>query len=112
MTIPVEPQLILGIASILLALAFDLIPGLKASFDLWDPIAKRWFMIGLIAASVAGAYGLSYFGLLPWFQVGWAGVLEAVFVFVVSVLANQGIHGPVAKYQRDKEAELETEAVG
>lgn len=110
MNLPIEPQLVLGIASILLALAFDFVPGLKVRFDKWDGFAKRWFMVGMIALAVGGSYGLSQFGYLAWFQAGWAGAIEAVFVFVVSILANQGIHGPVAKFQRDKEKEAE--AVG
>ena len=101
MIVPIEPSVILGIAGILLALAFDLIPQLKEKFDTWTPIAKRWFHIGLVAATVAGSYGLSYFGYLTWFQAGWEGVPAAVYVFIIAVLANQGIHGPVAKYQRD-----------
>lgn len=109
MTLPIEPQVILGIASILLALAFDFIPKLKVRFDQWDAFAKRWFMVGLIALAVGGSYALSQFGYLTWFQAGWAGAAEAVYVFISSVLANQGVHGPVAKYQRDKEA---AEAVG
>lgn len=109
MIVPVEPQVFLGGAGVLYALAFDLIPGLKAAFDSWSAVAKRWFMIAAIAMTVGGAYGLSQFGYLDWFQAGWDGVPGAVYVFVLAVLANQGIHGPVAKYQRDK---AEAQAVG
>jgi len=105
----IAPQIFLNVAAVLLALAFDLIPTLKVRFDKWTPISKRWFMISLIALGVGGSYGLSQVGVLDWFALGWDGVPGAVYVFVLAVLANQGIHGPVAKYQRDK---AEREAVG
>jgi hypothetical protein len=104
-----DPQFVVYLASLLLALAFDLIPPWKRWYDQFDPAAKRWSMIGAIALVVGGGFGLSCLGVIAWFVCGTAGIVPAVTLFVLAVLANQGIHGVVAKYQRDK---AEREAVG
>jgi hypothetical protein len=104
-----DPQFIVYLASILLALLFDLVPPAKAWFDKRPPAAKRWGMVGAIALIVGGAFGLSCLGTIAWFTCGTSGIVPAVSLFVLAVLANQGVHGVVAKYQRDR---AEAESVG
>lgn len=109
MTLVNDPQFIVYLAGILLALVFDLVPPAKRWFDKNSAAAKRWSMVAAIAAIVGGAFGLSCSGTIAWFVCGVAGIEPAVILFVLAVLANQGVHGVVAKYQRDRTSE---DAVG
>ena len=77
-----DPQFIVYLASIVLALFFDLVPQAKAWFDTKTPAAKRWAMVGSIGVIVGGAFGLSCLGTIAWFVCGTAGILPAVLSLI------------------------------
>jgi hypothetical protein len=92
-TVAMTPELLIGFASVILAVLFDWLPGLKSWYDKYSDGAKRGLMAGLLVLVTGGAFGL---GCAGWIQAGWAcsgvGIQGAVYLLVIAVAINQGIH--------------------
>lgn len=85
-------EIAIYIASTVLSLALEYIPGLADWYGALDPARKRLIMLALLALVVGGAFGLSCAGLMAVFACTLAGGYEAIRVFLVAVGVNQGVH--------------------
>jgi len=86
-------ELLSSIAGIVLSLLFSYVPPFKSWFDNLEGNYKRLIMLGALAVTAGGAYGLACLGL---FGVGitcdMAGALGLVELFIVAAIANQSAY--------------------
>jgi hypothetical protein len=91
--VALTPEMLIGFASVILALLFDWLPGLQSWYDKFGNGQKRGLMAGLLVIVTGGAFGLSCAG---WLATGWlcngTGIQNAVFLLVLAIAINQGIH--------------------
>jgi hypothetical protein len=92
-SVVLTPEMLIGFASVILALLFDWLPGLKTWYDKFGDGQKRGLMAGLLVLITGAVFGLSCAG---WLQTGWmctgTGIQDAVFLLVLAIAINQGIH--------------------
>ena len=81
-----------ALAAAVLAIEFEYFPWIKDWFEPLPDGTKRLVMIGLLAAAVAGAFGLSCLGELAAFACTLIGALDALVVLVLAIGVNQGVH--------------------
>jgi hypothetical protein len=91
--VAMTPEVLVGIASMVLALLFDWLPGLKTWYDKLSDGQKRGLMVGLLVIVTGGVFGLSCAG---WLLTSWlcngSGIQEAAYLLLLAVAINQGIH--------------------
>jgi len=99
-SIPISAEFLTAVCGVLLSLGFSYIPGLQARFDQLDGVYKRLVMLGLLAITSLGVFGMA---CLPWGNAenplqalgiqgvtcSQAGALGLVRAFVLAVIANQ-----------------------
>jgi len=82
-----------SVAGIIWSLLFSYVPGVSGWYEKLDGTYKRLIMLGLLAVSAGGAYGLACLG---WFNVGLscnqAGIEKLVSSFVLALMANQSAY--------------------
>jgi hypothetical protein len=87
------PEMLVGFASVILALLFDWLPGLKSWYDKFGEGQKRGLMALLLVIVTGAAFGLSCAG---WLLTGWlcnsTGIQGAAYLLILAVAINQGIH--------------------
>ena len=91
------PEQILIVVAIAISLIFEYLPWVERWFDNLESDYKRLFMVGAIFAVVAGAYGLSFTGLVEAFEPSWMGAWQALLAFVYALIANQTTHRVLPK---------------
>lgn len=91
--VALTPEMLIGFASVILSLLFDWLPGLKNWFDKFSDGQKRGLITGLLVIMTGAVFGLSCAG---WLQTGWlcngSGIQDAVYLLILAVAINQGIH--------------------
>jgi hypothetical protein len=89
----VTPELLAGIAGTLLMLGFNYIPKLNVKFAALEPEIKRDIMLGLLfVTSIVIYVGQCYGGL--WsagVTCDKAGIMQFVWIFGISAIANQSL---------------------
>ena len=80
------------IAGAVLSLLFSYIPGLSTWFETLAPDVKRLFMLGVLLVVTGALFGLSCAGLFAYFACTWAGAWQAVQLFILAAIANQGAY--------------------
>ena len=85
-----QPELILSISGIAISLLFEYFPWLSRAYNTLADDHQKLVMIGVIAAVVWGAYGLSCLGWLTLFACGDYQAL--VLAFIGALVANQSTH--------------------
>jgi hypothetical protein len=86
------PEVLAGIAGVLLMLAFNYIPKLNVTFAALEPEIKRSIMGGLLLVVCVIIYVGQCYGAL-WsagLTCDKAGILHLAWIYVVAVMANQG----------------------
>lgn len=90
------PEGLALIAGAALSLAFEYIPGLHPWFDALDDTKKRLLMLGVLAVTTAGIFGLGCAGQLPLdfgsLTCDTAGVWQLVWLLVLAIAGNQSVH--------------------
>jgi hypothetical protein len=91
--VTLTPEMLIGFVSVILAVLFDWLPGLRPWYDKFDNGQKRGLMAGLLVIVTGAVFGLSCAG---WLQTGWlcngTGIQDAIFLLILAVAINQGIH--------------------
>ena len=91
--VTLTPESMIAFAAAFLAIICDWIPGLKTWYDKLGNGQKRGLMAGLLVIVTGAVFGLSCAG---WLQTGWlcsgTGIQDAVFLLILAVAINQGIH--------------------
>lgn len=81
------------ISGIVLSLVFSYVPGLEGWFDALEGTSKRLIMLGLLALTAVGVFGVACLG---WFNTGvtcnQAGAVVLVEAFFVAMVANQSAY--------------------
>lgn len=87
-------QLLASIGGVGLSLLFAYFPGFKSFFDNQTPAVKGLFMIGLMALTAAGTYGLSCVNspIISGISCDQTGAWELVAAFVAALVANQATY--------------------
>lgn len=80
------------VASALLSLLFQYIPGLNTWYESQTSQVKALIMLALLLVVTAGSFGLSCYGPYEYFECNETGFWQALEVFVAAVAANQGTH--------------------
>lgn len=90
--ITVTPAVLAAIAGALLSLLFSYVPGLNTKFASLEDTSKKLIMAGLLLVVAATLFGLSCGAIL---QTGLTcdrlGVIQLVYMFVLAIVANQGV---------------------
>ena len=86
------PEAIIGVAAAVLALLFMYIPGFKDWYGKKTGETKQLIMLGLLLLTVAGVFGLGCAGQIDAFTCDVPGVWDAVFMFVMAIVVNQGVY--------------------
>jgi hypothetical protein len=86
-----------GTLAVILSLAFSYIPKLNTWFAALEPEIKRLIMLGLLALIAGVSYGLACWGVLAdltgiELTCDKTGLFELLRVFVMAIIANQGIY--------------------
>ena len=85
------PEIIMAIAGGILAIGMEYLPWIAKWFNAQEDDYQRLVMLGLIALTVFGAYGLSCAGIIQVFLCTLPGFWEAVTLFVVTLIGNQSV---------------------
>lgn len=85
-------EAITATAGVVLAILFEYVPGLKDWYGALKDNYQRLVMLGVLLAVVAGAFGLSCYGKLAYFECSEAGVWAAIQAFIAALVANQSTH--------------------
>lgn len=93
------PELVSSVAGVLWSVLFEYFPGLSRWYNAQTDNYQKLFMLGLLFLTVAGAYGLSCVNWLAVFACTQVGIKDAVFAFVLALVANQGTHRILPKKQ-------------
>lgn len=89
----VSPEVLAGIAGVIVSLAFSYIPGLNTAFAKLPAEIKRLIMAGLMLAAAAvimllGCYGIVSAGV----SCDQQGVVQLVWIYITAVIANQSAY--------------------
>lgn len=87
-----SPEQLASIAGVVLSLAFSHVPGLSGWYEGQNSQAKALIMGALLLVVAIGAYLLSCAGPYDYFTCDVAGGWTAVEVFILALVANQGVH--------------------
>ena len=97
------PEQIICIAAAVLSLLFMYVPGLKGWYEKKSSETKQLIMLGLLLLTVAGVFGLGCAGQFDVFTCDIPGVWDAVFMFVMSIIVNQGVYKGLSYVRTGKE---------
>jgi hypothetical protein len=86
------PEQLALLAGVILSLAFSYVPGLSTWFDGLAPDRKRLVMLAALFVVAAGSFVLSCAGYADYFACTTAGAYDAVGVFILAMIANQGTY--------------------
>lgn len=84
------PEYFAGFAGAVISLVFEYFPGLRDEFDQLSDDMQRIVMIGIVFLSVAIAFAMSCLAVIAAFACTSAGALDALWIFILAVIANQG----------------------
>jgi len=88
--VELTPQLLGGIAGIVLSLAFSYIPWLNVKFAELAPDLKRLILLGVLLATTLTIYALNCEGII---DTGLAcdrtGIIQLITIFISTLIANQ-----------------------
>ena len=87
-----EAEQILIVAGVAISLIFEYVPAAHRWYNGLHNDYQRLFMVGAIFTIVAGAYGLSWAGLVQAFEPSWMGAWSALLAFIYALVANQGTY--------------------
>ena len=85
-------ELLAGIGGIVSSLLFSYLPGLK---DVYEPLSaakKKLIMLGVLAVSALGVFGLACIGRYDLVACDVAGAWALLEYFVLALIANQAAH--------------------
>lgn len=85
-------ETVVGFVSALMAAVFMYLPGLKDKYLALASNYQRLVMLGMLVLVVAGAYGLSCFGLLDYFTCDNQGLIKAAKLLLAAIMANQSVY--------------------
>lgn len=92
-TVAMTPEVLVALGAVILAVLFDWVPKLQIWYDKLGNGQKRGLMAGLLVILTGGVFGL---GCAGWIVTGWTcnsdGIQSAVYLLVLAVAINQGIH--------------------
>ena len=80
------------LAAALLSVLFSYVPGLRTWYAGLEDAEKKLLMLGLLAASALGAFGVSCAGLWPIVTCDQPGAMELIRGFIIAVAVNQSVH--------------------
>jgi len=81
-----------ALVGIVVSLAFSYFPGLSEWFDALEGNIKRLLQVA-VAVVVAGAvFGLGCAGIVDGFACAWPGALDAAWLIVAFLIANQAAY--------------------
>lgn len=95
-----SPEIFAGIAGGALMLAFEYFPWVSKDYDQLSDGQKRLVMGGLIFLAIAGAFALSCAFVLTAFACSVSGALDAIYVFIFAITANQGTYKMLRKARK------------
>jgi len=88
------PEMLGGIAGIVLSLLFAYIPKLNVKFAELTPEAKRLIMLGVLLATSGAIYGLNCGGVISTgVTCDRAGIIQLGSIFLYAVVLNQSTYG-------------------
>jgi len=91
-----------AIAGVLLSLFFSYFPKVRDWFDALQPNQKRIVMLGIMAAVILALFGGSCVKLVNAFACTWIGAGDALWLFVLCVIANQSAYAISPRFNRPK----------
>lgn len=107
----VTPELIAGLAGVVLSLIFSYIPKLNEKFAALGPEVKRLIMLGLLLVVSAGIYGGTCGGIIQsGISCDKSGLLHLVWMFVTATIANQSTYNISPQSQAVRQASDEARA--
>lgn len=101
----ITPEILAGIAGVLLSLAFSYVPGVSVAFASLKPESKRLIMAGMLAIISVILYLLNCKSIL-WIGLtcDQTGIIQLVTIFISSIVANQGAFSLTPQTQAVKAA--------
>ena len=88
----ITPEVLVGFAAGLLAVLFEYVPGLSPWYDKRTPEQKRLIMLGLLVLVCLAVFGLGCAGYLDTVSCDQAGAMQLVWMLLVAIGVNQGVH--------------------
>jgi len=106
-----------GAAAVLWAVIFAYLPKLNTKFAALDETYKRLIMLGILALTAGGAYGLACAGWLTalfgaTLTCDQAGLQTVIRAFILAVIANQGTYMILPRTKSVREVKAVGKAVG
>lgn len=87
-----SPEELVALLGVILSLVFAYFPWIKDWFDGLDSVWKPLLNAGLLLVLALGLVGLGCLDLAYYFECSQAGVIEALKVWVMAVIANQATY--------------------
>lgn len=98
----ITPEVLTAIAGVVLSLLFSYVPGLNVWFDSLgagkgpdgadEDTPKQLFMAGLLLVVCLAIFGLSCWGVMAAVSCDRPGLIGLVWVYILALMSNQGIH--------------------
>jgi len=88
----ITSEVLIGISTAFLAVLMEYTPGLDTWYAKLDPQRKKLVMLGLLALVTLGIFGLSCGGYVDGPTCDDKGFAGLVYLFVIAITANQGVH--------------------
>ena len=106
-----------GAAAVLWAVIFAYLPKLNTKFAVLDETYKRLIMLGILAITAGGAYGLACAGWLTalfstTLTCDQAGLQTVIRAFILAVIANQGTYMILPRTKSVREVKEASKAIG
>lgn len=101
------PELLAGIAGIVLSLIFSYVPKLNVKFAKLEGDYKRLIMLGALVIVGGSAFGLSCANLWPTVTCDQAGAVQMIESFIFAAIANQSAYALSPETNAVKEAKAE-----
>ena len=97
------PAAVTAFVGFLTSIAFEYVPGLKDWYGGQKDVYQKLIMLGIGAAVVGGAYGLSCAQAfnVNTFACDWSGGQEAILVYVAWLGGNQSTYSILLKKNKD-----------
>ena len=100
------PELLSSIAGVILSLLASYLPGFSAWFNGLSPINKRLLMLGFIALTALGSYGIACADLAADFgiqvQCSQSGAIQLLNSFIAAMVANQAVFALSPKKEEEQ----------
>lgn len=98
------PETVAILAGAFLAILFEYVPKLHPWYNNLEDAKQQLIMLGCILVVVAGAFSLSCVGWMSAWPCTTLGLRDAIFTFVLTIAANQGVHRILPKKEKPKPA--------